>query len=168
MPRIYTKQPTEDRFWSKVDKSGACWEWTRANNGGGYGKFPVSTPTGWKMRYAHRVAYELTFGPIPDDICVLHRCDNPSCVNPAHLFLGTHGDNMQDMANKGRNYVHARHHPQPCGEQSHRAKLKEIEVREIRALCASGLTQQEVGSRYGVSRSTVEDIVCGRTWRNVA
>jgi hypothetical protein len=88
----------EERFWAKVNKSGECWEWLGTKNPGGYGCFKVN----YKMRKAHRVAYELGHGSIPADLCVLHRCDNPGCVRPDHLFLGTRSENMQDMQKKGR------------------------------------------------------------------
>jgi hypothetical protein len=87
-------------FWAKVARGADCWEWGGARNTSGYGWFrfgPDRTPTG-----AHRVAYELSNGPIPDGLAVLHRCDNPPCVNPAHLFLGTNQDNVTDKVNKGR------------------------------------------------------------------
>lgn len=87
-----------DRFWSKVDKSGDCWEWTACRTRAGYGQFKSDG----RLHRAHRLAWALTNGPIPEGKHVLHRCDNPGCVNPDHLFLGSHQDNMDDMSNKGR------------------------------------------------------------------
>lgn len=92
--------PIEVAFWAQVRRDEACWEWQAARNSGGYGWFrfgPSRTSTG-----AHRVAYELVNGPIPAGLGVLHRCDNPPCCNPAHLFLGTNQDNVTDKVNKGR------------------------------------------------------------------
>jgi hypothetical protein len=93
-------RPVADRFWPKVEKTDGCWLWTGATDRRGYGK--IFDGAG-KLLIASRVAHELCIGPIPDGLCVLHKCDNPPCVNPDHLFLGTFGDNTQDMLAKGRN-----------------------------------------------------------------
>ncbi len=88
-----------DRFWSKVRQSGGCWIWTAGLSKSGYGKF---APSHRQTVGAHRVSYELFNGEIPDGMCVLHRCDNPPCVNPHHLFLGTQVDNVADRNSKNR------------------------------------------------------------------
>ena len=92
--------PIRERFWAKVVCGGPseCWEWTATLDGGGYGRIK----SGGKLDGAHRVSWELHHGKIPVDRWVLHRCDNRKCVNPAHLFLGTRGDNVSDMVQKGR------------------------------------------------------------------
>jgi hypothetical protein len=99
--------PLETRFWSKVDQRGPdeCWEWTASRNQFGYGQIMLGAyGTGGKARpfFAHRIAWELIHGPIETGLFVLHRCDNPPCVNPAHLFLGDQSDNMKDAHAKGR------------------------------------------------------------------
>lgn len=94
----------EERFWAKVDQNGDCWEWMASRLPRGYGLF---TPHGRGSRsYAHRTSWEIHFGPIPAGLWVLHHCDNPSCVRPSHLFLGTRADNMNDAANKSRLVFH--------------------------------------------------------------
>jgi hypothetical protein len=88
-----------ERFWTKVMKSDGCWLYNGCKTRFGYGKFAITG--GWVL--AHRISWLLSFGNIPEDSCVLHRCDNPGCVNPDHLFLGTQLDNIYDMVFKGRN-----------------------------------------------------------------
>lgn len=99
---MYEYTPKElKKFWSKVDKSGgptACWIWTGIKSGGGYGGMLF----GGKERLAHRISYELANDEIPPGLCICHHCDNRICVNPSHLFMGTHQDNMRDMVWKGR------------------------------------------------------------------
>lgn len=87
------------KFWARVDTTGDCWTWTGRLNEHGYGQTPFTSAG---TRKAHRVSWMIHNGAIADGLCVCHRCDTPSCVNPAHLFLGTHLDNMRDMASKGR------------------------------------------------------------------
>ena len=91
------------RFWSFVEPRGDCWEWTGATHGGGYGKFCYrAAPKVMLQRTAHRISWEMLYGPVPDGLLVCHSCDNPPCVRPNHLFLGTHAANMRDMKQKGR------------------------------------------------------------------
>ena len=134
----------------------ACWLWT-AGKRRGYG----SIRDGGRMRQAHRVAWELAHGPIPDGLCVCHKCDNPPCVNPAHLFLGTKQDNNRDRARKGRQgWIK--------GESNGRARLTEDDVREIRALIELGKhSQREIGQEYGVSRTLIGRIVRSEVWTHV-
>lgn len=124
------KKPLADRLWPKVDKSGgaaACWPWTAARDPKGYGT--IRSDIGRANKFAHRAAWEVTNGAIPDGLLVCHRCDNPPCCNPAHLFLGTHADNMADCSAKGRTCRGDRHgsrlHPEnrPRGDR-HGARLR--------------------------------------------
>lgn len=136
----------EDRFWPKV-RVGApneCWEWRAAKDGHGYGA--IGATGGRRTLQAHRVAYEIANGPIPDGLHILHSCDNPGCVNAAHLSLGTHRENMCDMAAKGRYFS-------PLTGQ--RAKLNESDVRSIRA---SNERSRDIAARFGVTPSAIRQI----------
>ena len=141
--------PVADRFWPRVRKSAGCWEWTGGRYPRGYGFFSVNG----RGHAAHRVAWELARGPIPDGVLVCHACDNPACVRPDHLFLGTQSDNMRDMAAKGR-------HPYPRGEHHNQARLSNADVAEIRRLyAAGGVSQAALAERFGVCQSHVSRIV---------
>lgn len=102
--RVVTVGPPETRFWSHVDKTGDCWLWTASvfKDRYGYGKFNAASEKPTRVVYAHRFSWELANGPIPDGLWVLHHCDNPPCVRPDHLFLGTQSANVADMHSKGR------------------------------------------------------------------
>lgn len=145
------KEP--ERFWSKVDVSGVdeCWEWL-ASKSEGYGRFSIR----YQMWLAHRVAWVLTYGPIPEGLCVLHHCDNRGCCNPYHLFLGTRADNLADAARKGRT---------SRGERRHNSKLTEEDVLDIRDMYATGKwTYRELADEFDVAKSLISGIVHGRTW----
>ena len=141
-------EPVAERFWSKVDRSGDCWLWTGARTDQGYGRFMLNR----KSRHAPRVAYELTVGPILGGLFVLHRCDNPPCVNPSHLFLGTNADNMIDAVRKGR---------------SPRTKLSMEQVREIRAAAAAGVPKKRLARTYGVDPATIRWVIQRKSWAHV-
>lgn len=155
--------PMADRFWKHVDKSGECWIWT-ASFQGWYGQIKSD---GNSVIGAHRASWIIHNGPIPDGLWVLHRCDNPACVNPDHLFLGTHDDNMRDMAEKGRQGLV--NHPEraPRGERNRHAKLSESDVLTIRTAHASGVGTTALSRQYGVYETTIADIVSRRTWKHI-
>jgi hypothetical protein len=156
------KRPLAERFWEKVDKRGPdeCWEWQGARNEHGYGWFG---PTHGEGAKAHRVAWELTNGPIPEGLCALHHCDNPPCCNPGHLFLGTKRDNTLDMWAKGRG-----RQPQLPGELNGRALLTAHQVSEIRRRAERGELQRVLAREFRVSRQAVSRIVLHQTWKEVA
>ena len=174
-----------ERFWSKVAKGDGCWEWMAARDRKGYGMFQVGVG---KTARAPRFAWELAHGPIPAGLHVLHRCDNPSCVRPDHLFLGTAADNNADKVAKGRQARGDRHpsrthrHRLPRGDQHHlrlrpetvlrgeqngNARLTSEQVRDILAMRASGKGQRAVAATFGVSKTTIRRIERGLTWRHV-
>jgi hypothetical protein len=157
---------TEERFWSKVEKTGHCWIWAAARTRLGYGKFMLGSRTDGTAHLcmAHRVAWKLAGRADPGALFVLHRCDNPSCVNPDHLFLGTHEDNMADMKAKGRG---VKTHPKHRGSLNHQAKLTEDDVLDIRATYAFGALQSDLAKEYGVHFGTISSIVLRDSWRHL-
>jgi DNA-binding MarR family transcriptional regulator len=151
------RRSVSQRFWSKVQKTNGCWLWTGSLASRGYGQIKIATRI---SRRSHRLAWELTNGPIPRGLFVCHRCDNRRCVNPDHLFLGTNQDNMDDMKQKGRS-------PRYGGAKSHKAKLTESDVQAIRADYSTGsVTMRSLADRFGVTVTNVSDILKGHTWRD--
>lgn len=154
-----------ERFSAKVDTSGgpeACSPWTGYRLPGGYGQIGEG-PAGGRKLYAHRVAWELTHGPIPDGQLALHRCDNPPCCNPRHLFLGTSRDNTADMDQKGRRVA-----PHLHGSANGRAVLTPDTAAEIRRLHAQGVGYWRLARMFGVGRSTIARVVRGEAWTEEA
>lgn len=145
---------SEDRFWSQVDKSGNCWLWLGLKSKKRYGRF---FHDGFRWQ-AHRFAYAITYGECPSHLFVCHKCDNPSCVNPDHLFLGTHTDNEADKQSKGR---------VPKGENAGRAKITTEDVIRIAALYKSGTPITDIAAQYSIARQTVSDILKGKSWKHV-
>ena len=156
--------PLAQRFWPKVDTSAgpnACWPWTGHQAPTGYGQIGAGGRSDGVL-YAHRVSYELNFGPIPDGLYVCHTCDNPPCVNPGHLFAGTPTENSHDARDKGRLVM-----PRLRGEDAAPAVLTETQAREIIARRAAGEKLTDLSRRFGVSESAISQLARGRTWRHL-
>jgi hypothetical protein len=147
-----------ERFWAAVDKRGPdeCWPWIGARTSLGYGNLNIAGQT----VSAHRFAYLLAHGSIPEGMDVLHSCDWRPCCNDAHLWVGTHLENMQDKARKGRA-------ARQCGEENARAKLTGDQVRVIRARAERGEQFTALGREYGVSQPAISSIVHRKIWRHV-
>lgn len=146
----YKARPVEDRFWEKVDKSGKCWVWTACKQAFGYGKFVIKK--GDSPVAAHRLSYELEVGQIPKGLFVLHRCDNPACVRPAHLFIGTQRDNMQDMRSKGRWSYKSRNQ---TGERNPNSILTDAQVAAMLQDLGRGGKPVSVARKYGIQYKTL-------------
>jgi hypothetical protein len=147
----------EEKFWSKVNikKEDECWIWIGAKEISGYGYLKNTRTTSIK---AHRLSYELHYGEIPDGLQVCHTCDNPACVNPKHLFLGTIADNMADRDKKGRQYDRR-------GIKNGRAKLSLENVEEIRKLRNEGWTQQSLADRFNISQNAISKVTRYKTYK---
>ena len=147
--------PLSTRFWTHVSKGAQdeCWIFKPHRKGLGYRQIKVGGSRVGSL--AHRVSWELTHGPIPDGLVVCHRCDNPPCVNPSHLFRGTHKDNSQDMARKGKSQR---------GERNTTAKITAQIVAEIRASTKTG---RQLATDYGLSASQVSNIRRRNQWKHV-
>lgn len=161
--------PPEQRFWSKVDRSGDCWNWTGPLSTRGYGMFHLMVaPKRHKTVLAHRYSWFLSH-PESGDGFVCHRCDNPKCVRPDHLFLGTPADNMHDMMVKGRHVNGMVLHPERAarGERVHCAKLRAVDIPEIVLARRRGEKLVDIAKRYGVKHSQIQSVLSGRTWKHV-
>jgi len=174
-------------FWSRVEKLGTeagCWIWTGSSRNFGYGEQRINN----RSYAAHRLSWMMHYGPIPDVLCVLHRCDTTACMRPDHLLLGTQKDNVGDMMKKGRGSVGERHsavlrrvaqrgemhcfkrHPEwiPRGEGQGRSKLTESDVLSIRSRYAmGGISQAKLGKEYGVTQGCVGSIILRKHWIHI-
>lgn len=158
---LQAPSPANARFWPKVDKTpglgpdGDCWEWIGSRNRSGYGNVRHNG----KGAKAHRVSWEMAYGPIPKGLHVRHlKCDNPPCVRPEHLALGTVAANMRDRDSKGRRRP-------PGGERNGMAKLTAAQVADIRAIYSrQEANQRELAERFAVGSTTISEIVRGAAW----
>jgi hypothetical protein len=144
--------PAEHRFWTKVEKTESCYNWTASLNENGYGIISVNR----KPTFAHRFAWIMANGPIPDSLNVLHTCDNPRCVRIEHLFLGTRQDNSRDRDAKGRT---AR------GERHGHSVLTEAQVLQVFSRRRNeGLSTYALAAEFGITRRSIADILSGKKW----
>jgi Mor family transcriptional regulator len=162
---------TEERFWSYVNKNGpmpdltkkcegACWTWCGTLHPTGYGEFSVNNKSTKPHRFSYQMEHKLE--SIPSDMHVCHKCDNRSCVNPSHLFLGTAFDNIHDMMSKGR-----MKHGTFIGTENSRSKINNEIAMKIFLDCNSGMTTKSISKKYKVGRGTVQSIKEGRTWTHI-
>lgn len=155
--RQNTLENIKSSFWDRADKSeSGCLNWKGAHLVSGYGLIRF----GGKWELAHRVAWIIKHGSIPKGQGVLHHCDNPYCINPDHLFLGTQSDNNRDRANKGRS-------KSPIGEKQNFAKLDEDSVRKIRDRYGDGYKKSHLARIFKVDHRTIDAVVNRRTWKHV-
>lgn len=161
-------RPLEERFWEKVQKSDGCWLWTACTNAHGYGQIrdrKVGAVQG-RAWLAHRLAWTLKHGPIPDDIDACHHCDNPPCCKTepdekypnGHLFLGTAADNAADMVAKGRSNR---------GERNGNTLLTAVDVLRIRQMWAAGVHSDEIAMEHGIHPMSVPRVASGRRWKHL-
>ena len=147
----------EEKFREKLmpEPNSGCWLWLGAMGVNGYGQMHIKTNGKWRMGYAHRISWEIHNGPIPDKKHILHKCDNPSCANPHHLFIGDQSSNMKDKVRKGRH---------PRGEDCSYSRLTENDIKKIRN---DKRTQAEIGNEYGVTQGMISRIKLYKAWRYV-
>lgn len=159
--KVHNRQSRiEGLLWYVEAQPNGCWHWLGCTNKDGYGVAWGGVILGKRrITSAHRISFELFTGPIPEGLCVCHKCDNPKCVNPDHLFLGTSKENTADRDRKGRGAG-------PRGEVNGQSKLTESSVAEIRKLFSEcGFTRTKLSLVFGVSRSLVSRIVSGQLWK---
>jgi len=155
------RRSVEDRLVLRTRKSpSGCIEWQGCKLPKGYG----TVFNGDRSELAHRMAWRLFVGADPGELMVCHRCDNPSCVNPVHLFLGTGRDNLRDMANKNRQVFQRNPHKAPKGDRNGRAKLTNANAEYIRMKYSLGARQIDLAEEFGVTQSAISKIVLRKTF----
>ncbi len=155
------KQKDIDRFWSKVEKTKGCWNWTGSKDTYGYGSIRIRVRGKIITPIASRISFLLENKEIPRGMCVCHKCDNPKCVRPSHLFLASHKENMRDMLKKGRR-------ASTVGLKNPKCKLTEKDVLEIRKLYKKGnITHVELAKKFGVGYGHISYIIRRLSWTNI-
>lgn len=165
------KRKDISRFWGHIDKTGNCWLWTKCKDKDGYGKFKIclGSKQNQKRLRAHRYAWLVTNGPIPPTMFILHKCDNPPCCNPSHLYVGNHQQNIEDRQRRNRqakgeragNHIHVEKRPR--GEKHGRSKLTWEQVREIRMRRLE--SQARLAKEFDVSSGTIWFVLKGLHWK---
>jgi len=149
----------KEDVWKKINilSNEECWEWRGSSTSDGYGRMDYHG----KKFLTHRLVYELTYGSIPDNLCVLHHCDNPKCCNPTHLFSGTVDDNIRDKIQKKRQSG-------AIGNKNSHCKINDLDVIQIKLLYASGkYYQRELAIQFGITQSTISAIIRGDLWKHL-
>jgi len=160
-------EETVCRFWAKVEKGESCWIWKGSKRNKGYGAFVWANSCGTVIQgRAHRFSYEIHKGVIPKGMFVLHKCDEPSCVNPEHLFIGSNQDNVDDMMKKGRHvkggtYSKGKY---PKGENHHNSKLTEKKVNEIRT-DKQNMSYSALSKKYKIAVGHLHRIITKKAWK---
>jgi hypothetical protein len=151
-----------ERFWKKVKKTENCWEWTANKIKHGYGRINFEG----RPQLAHRVSWILSNGNIPYGFVICHRCDNPSCVRPDHLFIGTMSDNKKDSDSKNRSYRTGKP-PIKLGKENNMTRFTKDQILEIRSRYASGEDQYSIGRSYSAAQGTISNIVRRKSWKHI-
>lgn len=161
--RVYKTIPESERFNAKVmpEPNTGCWLWFGQFDKDGYGLLKTGSKDKWNNERAHRVSYRINIGPIPEGYFICHKCDNPACVNPDHLFAGNHIDNVTDMISKGRKVV-------AKGSKANKSDLTEMDVLQIRSQYANGNTSYaKLSKKYGVCARMIGAIVNRENWKHI-
>jgi len=147
---------------NSTENEKGCWEWNKYRDVGGYSKIMWTDPDGVVLKVGHRVSYSVFHGSFDTALYVCHKCDNRACINPEHLFLGTHQDNMDDKTAKGRP-----NGGQPPGSAHAMSRLTEEDVLDIRARCSAGETQKALADKYSLLPQYVWKIVHRKRWKHI-